>query len=62
MAINDPDHAYEELRRLTAALFRLVKWSDERLVAGRDPNLVAEHVTDVVDALIHDLRIPDAPF
>jgi hypothetical protein len=51
-----------ELRRLRAALADLVRWSDERQVAGRDPRVIAEYVTDVVDALITGTTVPVAPF
>jgi hypothetical protein len=63
--MSSPRHdrdAVSDLRRLRAALADLVRWSDERQVAGRDPQLIAEYVTDVVDALISGATVPVAPF
>lgn len=53
------DRNYHHLR---ADLIELQQWADVQLTAGQDRRYIAEHMTDVIDALLSGETVPPRPF
>jgi len=60
--MHNPDKAHAELHNLRADLWELTSWAEEQLSTDRDRQYIAEHLTDVIDALLRYETPPRRPF
>jgi len=56
------EQAHAELHNLRAELSDLSGWADEQLNSEHDRQYIAEHLTDVIDALLRYQSPPPRPF